>query len=80
MTWKRWLHGLLAAFIGSFGNLGTTGVAGYFMDYDLSDWGFWKPCIASALFTGWAGVQLYIHQFPPPGTLKPQEPPWDSER
>jgi MFS family permease len=70
LTWKQWLHGLFAAVIGSFGGLGSTGVAGYFMDYDLTDWNFWKPCFVGAFVTGWAAVKLYIMQFPPPGTLK----------
>jgi len=61
--------------IGSFGNLGTVGVAGQALGYDIFSWDYWAPNVASAVFTGWAAVQLYIRQFPPPGTLKPQDPP-----
>jgi hypothetical protein len=75
MTWKHWLHGLLAAAIGSLGTLGSVGVAGYARNYDLLNWDFWEPVVAAALLNGWIAVKLYIRQFPPPGTLKPQEPP-----
>lgn len=67
MDWNRWLHGLLAAVIGSLGTLTGTGLAGYLMDYDLSDWNFWRPLFGAVLLNAWTHVQAYIRQFPPPG-------------
>ena len=72
MTWKCWLHGLLAAIVASFGTLGATGVAGYARDYDLLSWDFWEPCVVATLVNGWISARLYIAQFPPPGTPKTQ--------
>lgn len=73
MTWKRWLHGLAAAAIGSLTTLTTTGIAGYVLDYELLDWNFWEAVIVSALANALVSVQLYMKQFPPPGTLEGKE-------
>lgn len=69
MTWRRWIHGLAAAAIGSLGTLATTGIAGYVRDFDLTDWNFWEPVLAASLANAWLSVQLYIRKFPPPGIL-----------
>ena len=71
MTWKRWLHGLAAAAIGSLGTLTTTGIAGCARNYDLWDWDFWEPVVWAAGFNAWVAVKAYMKQFPPPGTLTP---------
>ena len=73
-NWRQWIHGLLAALIGSLSTLGTVGMAGYARGY-LLDYDFWEPVLWAAGFNGWLTFQAYIKQFPPPGTLKPQEPP-----
>lgn len=74
MTWKQWLHGLAAALIGGLSPFGTIGVAGYFQNYAL-DWDFWRPVVIGAFVNGWIVFEAYRKQFPPPGTLKPQERP-----
>ena len=74
MDWKRWVHGLAAAAVGSLGTIVGTGVTGFASGYSL-DWQFWEPLLGAVAVNMWISVQLYIRQFPPPGTLKPQEPP-----
>jgi hypothetical protein len=72
MTWKRWIHGLVAAALGSLSTLTITGVAGYYRGY-LLDWDFWEPVIGTAVFNALFAVKLYMKQFPSPWT--PTEPP-----
>jgi hypothetical protein len=74
MTWKRWLHGLAAALIGGLSPFGVIGAAGYAENYDLG-MDFWRPVLWYAGFNAWLIFEAYRKQFPPPGTLKPQEPP-----
>lgn len=75
LSWNQWLHGLGAALIGSLGTLVGTGITGYLGDYDITSWDFWEPLVGAVLFNAWTSIQLYIRQFPPPGTLTPQDPP-----
>ncbi len=75
MSWNQWLHGLMAALVGSLGTVAGAGITGYLSNYDLQSWNFWEPLVGSVLFNIWTSVQLYIRQFPPPGTLVPQSPP-----
>ena len=75
LTWNQWLHGLGAACLGSLATISGAGIAGWLSDYDLTDWGFWEPLIGAVVLNVWVSIQLYIKQFPPPGTLKPADPP-----
>lgn len=78
MTWRQWLHGLGAALVGGLTPFGSIGMAGYARGY-LLDWDFWEPVIFGAMVNAWLIFGAYRKDFPPPGTLKPQERPWDGE-
>ena len=75
MSWRQWLHGLLAAIISSLELLATLGVAGFALGYDIHDWDYWAPTVAAVGTNAVKSVGLYIKQFPPPGTLVPQDSP-----
>ena len=74
MTWKQWFHGLGAIIITSLSTISGATVWGFLREFDL-DWNFFEPLLGSVLLTAWPAIQLYMRQFPPPGTLKPADPP-----
>lgn len=74
MTWKQWLHGLFAVVLTSLSTITGATIWGFLRNFDL-DWNFFEPLVGSAFLTAWPAVQLYMKQFPPPGTLKPQDRP-----
>lgn len=78
MTWKQWLHGLLAVVLTSLSTIAGATIWGLLRNFDL-DWNFFEPLVGAAFLTAWPAVQLYAKQFPLPGTPKPQERPWDGE-
>jgi hypothetical protein len=68
LTWRQWLHGLLAVILTSLSTLGGATLWGLFRNFEL-DWNFFEPLLGAAFLTGWPAVQLYMHKFPPPGDL-----------
>lgn len=68
LTWRQWLHGLLAVIITSLSTIAGATIWGLLRNFQL-DWNFFEPLVGSAFLTGWPAVQLYMRTFPPPGDL-----------
>ncbi|MFH1110972.1 MAG: hypothetical protein V1790_17505 [Planctomycetota bacterium] len=79
MNWRQWLHGLGAAAIGSLSTAIGSVIGGNLLGYDVFDISFWQIVGGGLVVNGLLAVALYVKTFPPPGTLKPQERPWDGE-
>lgn len=75
MSWKRWLSGLLAAMIGSLGAVSGSAAGAYSLGYDIGDASFWHIIGGGIVGGGLAALATHVKDFPPPGTLKPQDPP-----